>query len=156
MHLHFDCSHLCCVNCRELDSQRSRIFFCFSACRFPAGVESKLIPDSSFTASTVATSPQTFPAHNARLNLVPPWAASVQDQNQWLQIDLGQKSNITGVATQGQWQRWVKTYKISYSDDGSTWTTYQAGGIEKVCAADIGDRTKGSPMKRRDRLFSTM
>ena len=54
------------------------------------------------------------------------WAALTNNQNQWLQIKFGQIFQISGVATQGRADaaEWVKTYKLQYSTDGSTWTYY--------------------------------
>jgi len=65
-------------------------------------------------------------------NEVESWSASVRDGNQWLQIDLGSRSgiNLTGVATQGgtnhrNQARWVKEYKLQYSDDGVNFQYYK-------------------------------
>ena len=54
------------------------------------------------------------------------WAALHNDQNQWLQIKFSQIFQISGVATQGRADlaQWVKTYKLEYSTDGSSWTYY--------------------------------
>ena len=54
------------------------------------------------------------------------WAALTNDQNQYLQIKFNQIFQITGVATQGRADaaEWVKSYKLEYSTDGSTWTYY--------------------------------
>lgn len=54
------------------------------------------------------------------------WAALTNDQDQYLQIKFGQIFQITGVATQGRADaaQWVKSYKLEYSTDGSSWTLY--------------------------------
>ena len=54
------------------------------------------------------------------------WAALHNDQNQYLQIKFGQIFQITGVNTQGRADaaQWVKSYKLEYSTDGSSWTYY--------------------------------
>ena len=54
------------------------------------------------------------------------WAALHNDLNQYLQIKFDQIYQITGVATQGRASsaQWVKSYKLEYSADGSTWTYY--------------------------------
>ena len=45
---------------------------------------------------------------------------------EWLQVDLGKTFEICGAATQGDIvnQGGVTEFKLSYSDEGSTWTTY--------------------------------
>ena len=54
------------------------------------------------------------------------WAALNNDVNQWLQIKFSQIFQISGVATQGRADdaQWVKTYKLEYSTDGSSWSYY--------------------------------
>ncbi|XP_020628101.1 contactin-associated protein-like 5 [Orbicella faveolata] len=54
------------------------------------------------------------------------WSALTNDQNQYLQIKFNQIFQITGAATQGRGDdaQWVKSYKLEYSTDGSTWTYY--------------------------------
>ena len=54
------------------------------------------------------------------------WAALVNQVGEWAQVDLGVARQIERVATQGRneasyWHnQWVTSYKIAYSDDGST------------------------------------
>ena len=97
---------------------------------------SKLIPDADMTASS-QTNSQHAP-FGGRLNFqaqinsqgvttqIGGWAALTNDQNQYLQIKFGQIFQITGVATQGRADaaQWVKSYKLEYSTDGSSWTLY--------------------------------
>jgi len=54
------------------------------------------------------------------------WVPLTADQDQWLQIKFSQIFQISGVATQGRADeaQWVKSYKLEYSTDGSTWTYY--------------------------------
>ena len=44
------------------------------------------------------------------------WQTSLEDLNQWIQVDFGFSRLITGVVTQGRpaWEvdRWVKAYKV--------------------------------------------
>ena len=56
------------------------------------------------------------------------------DNNDFLQIDLGSLYFICGVATQGNpdYNYWTKTYKIKTSLDNVVWTFYSEGGSEKV------------------------
>ena len=63
------------------------------------------------------------------------WSAKTNDQNQWLQADLGSNKKVTHLATQGRNanNQWVKSYKVEYSTDGSSFMSYQEKGADKVC-----------------------
>ncbi|KAL9972183.1 hypothetical protein ACROYT_G018440 [Oculina patagonica] len=94
------------------------------------------IPDADMTASSQMDS--TAVPSAGRLNAQPEitsqgvttliggWAALTNDQNQYLQIKFDQIFQVSGVATQGRQDaaQWVKTYKLEYSTDGSSWTYY--------------------------------
>ena len=69
-----------------------------------------------------------------RLNRPGSWSARRNDQNQWIQADLGRKEVVTAIATQGRsnYNQWVKTYSISYSLDGKTFEPYTIHGSQKV------------------------
>ena len=63
--------------------------------------------------------------------------AYVEDFNQWLQLDLrAQNTEVTRVATQGSHQhnKWVKKYKLQYSNYGVRFQNYTEQGqtIPKV------------------------
>uniref|UniRef100_V9KKT9 Discoidin, CUB and LCCL domain-containing protein 1-like protein n=1 Tax=Callorhinchus milii TaxID=7868 RepID=V9KKT9_CALMI len=68
----------------------------------------------------------------------PAWAARKASRKEWLQIDLGERKNITGIVTTGtgnnSYNYYVKSYKISYSRDGRNWRMYKSrrGKEEKV------------------------
>ena len=97
---------------------------------------SKIIPDADITASSQYNS-QHAPL-GGRLNFqaqitsqgvttqIGGWSALTNDQNQYISITFGQIFQITGVATQGRQDaaQWVKSYKLEYSTDGSTWIYY--------------------------------
>ena len=60
------------------------------------------------------------------------WCTRTADRNddEWLQVDLGQLFELCGVAIQGDSQyigddEWVTEFKMFYSQDGNTWTTYK-------------------------------
>ena len=46
------------------------------------------------------------------------WVVRYNNGDQWLQIDLGRKMRVTGVATQGRngFDHWVTKYNLQYSD----------------------------------------
>ena len=59
------------------------------------------------------------------------WVTRTNNADQWLQIDLGEQyTKVTRVATQGRFQfnQWVKTYKLQYSDDGVNFQYYKEQG----------------------------
>lgn len=94
-------------------------------------MENRQILDSQITASSEYDS--NHGATNGRLNFVAAggktgaWSASTSDVNQWLQVDLLGKPKVTEIQTQGRedcCNQFVKTYTVSYSDDGSTFTDY--------------------------------
>ena len=59
------------------------------------------------------------------------WSARTNDQNQWLQIDLGDmNTTVTGLATQGRNanNQWVTEYKLQHSNDGVNFQYYKEHG----------------------------
>ena len=99
----------------------------------PVGVsDSSVISDQRFSASSSLSgrSPS-----DGRLNGSNAWIpATNNDNNDFLQIDLGSLYFVCGVATQGNPNNyyWTKTYKIETSLDNVVWTFYSEGGFEKV------------------------
>ena len=62
-----------------------------------------------------------------RLNYNGAWCSQSSNGNQeWLEIELQETTEICGVATQGREtdDAYVIDFKLSYSPDGSGWTTY--------------------------------
>ncbi|XP_036130146.1 contactin-associated protein-like 4 isoform X1 [Molossus molossus] len=55
------------------------------------------------------------------------WSPLVSNKYQWLQIDLGERMEITAVATQGGYgsSNWVTTYLLMFSDSGRNWKQYR-------------------------------
>ena len=101
-------------------------------------MEDKRIPDRAFTAS--GSYDDRHRPSLARLNIlsdgkhIGAWCPKYKSINQWLQIDLGEITAVTKVATQGRYNTdgRVKTYTLSYSVDGMHWTSYKQRGTEKV------------------------
>ena len=68
------------------------------------------------------------------------WIPSVQSTSEYLQIDLLQVRNISGIMTQGRDEaecgcsEWVTEYTLSYSLCGSFWSDYKANGSIKVAS----------------------
>ena len=102
------------------------------------GIEDGRIQDSAMTASTIHSS--IFSANLGRLNLVArsgkngAWCAKTSNNKEWLQIDLGNPTTVTKVATQGRQNadQWLTSYSISYSLTGSYWVQYTVRGKIKV------------------------
>ena len=109
-------------------------FLIFLGCVLdPVGVsDSSVISDQRFSAlsSLSGRSPS-----DGRLNGSNAWIpATNNNNNDFLQIDLGSVYFVCGVATQGNPNNdhWTKTYKIKTSPDNVVWTFYSEGGSEKV------------------------
>ena len=63
--------------------------------------------------------------------------ANTADRNSsWLQIDLGNLTRVSAVATQGSCSgdQWTKSYVITYSKNGVDWKTYEELDTIKVSA----------------------
>ena len=91
------------------------------------------ISNAQITASSQYHSP--YQSYNARLNSGGgSWIPTSNNAHQWLQVDLGKKTEVTGIKTQGRYNahQWVKSYRVSYSNDGSTFQTYKENNQDKV------------------------
>uniref|UniRef100_A0A8B9QHW0 Uncharacterized protein n=1 Tax=Apteryx owenii TaxID=8824 RepID=A0A8B9QHW0_APTOW len=55
------------------------------------------------------------------------WSPFVSNKYQWLQIDLGERTEVTAVATQGGYgsSDWVTSYLLMFSDSGRNWKQYR-------------------------------
>lgn len=108
-------------------------------------MESGDIPDNQLTASSEGQwrlngEPIYMSARNGRLynnRLASCWKSASTDENQWLQIHLGdQYVNVTRIATQGcgRPEEWVTSYKLQYSNYGKIFIYYFETGkyTEKV------------------------
>ena len=102
-------------------------------------MEDGRIKDSQITTSGVTgrTSARGWQARlNRNILQYGAWCANVRrgssvsrNYDQYIQIDLMNLTNITGIATQGREYKGatehVKDYKISYRHDGINWTFYR-------------------------------
>ncbi|KAM3829646.1 discoidin, CUB and LCCL domain-containing protein 1-like [Vipera latastei] len=62
------------------------------------------------------------------------WAADHSSANEWLEIDLGGKRNITGIVTKGsshKYNYYVKSYQVQFSRDGKNWKTYKSSSTNE-------------------------
>ncbi|XP_074611760.1 receptor-type tyrosine-protein phosphatase S-like isoform X5 [Acropora palmata] len=105
-----------------------------TACRMTSvGVSDRnVIYDPRFSASSSLSG---SPPSNGRLNGASAWIpSSNNDNNDYLQIDLGSVYVVCAVATQGNPSAndWTKTYKIKTSLDNVNWQWYQESDMTKI------------------------
>uniref|UniRef100_A0A3P9DCR2 Contactin-associated protein-like 4 n=1 Tax=Maylandia zebra TaxID=106582 RepID=A0A3P9DCR2_9CICH len=55
------------------------------------------------------------------------WSPIISDRYQWLEVDLGERTKITAVATQGRYgsSDWLMSYLLMFSDTGHNWRQYR-------------------------------
>ena len=107
------------------------------------GLEDGRILDAAMSASTIHDS--NHAARLGRLNLVAKsgkagaWYSKLDNNKQWLQIDLGNPTTVTKIATQGRQDssHWVTSYALSYSLTSSYWVQYTVRGKRKVIPLSI-------------------
>ena len=105
-------------------------------CTAPVAIsDTSVIPDSQLTASSYLD--VHFQAAYGRLNgnRGGGWCASEPSRtDDWLQVDLGKTFHVCAVATQGDVHGhiWITDFKLSYSADGNTWTTYKDSNNTEV------------------------
>ncbi|XP_054599173.1 contactin-associated protein-like 4 isoform X1 [Nothobranchius furzeri] len=86
------------------------------------------LPPSSFRSSSQLSSSHApgFAKLNRR-DGAGGWSPLTSDRYQWLQVDLGERTKITAVATQGRYgsSDWLTTYLLMFSDMGHNWKQYR-------------------------------
>ena len=102
------------------------------------GMRNGLISDPQISASSeydLNHSPSNsrlfYAPHNGRTGA---WSSKTNDINQWLQINFERLTAIVGVSTQGRagHTQFVKSYTLSYSQDGLSFQAYKPHGLLKV------------------------
>ena len=101
-------------------------------CKRPLGMENGQILNESITASSQEN--ENAGPENARLNFTGAWSPYNIFKNQWLQVDFGAETRVTGISTQGHhdFDTWVESYTLRYSDDGLNFEQYQPELYTKV------------------------
>ena len=100
------------------------------------------IPDSRITASSARKNFKDFLPQLGRLNKPDiAWCSDLKQRGEWLKIDLARKMIVTKLATKGRpdYDLWVTSYEISFSQDDNAWELYKENGVQKV---------KWSPLQR--------
>ncbi|KAM6918523.1 contactin-associated protein-like 4 [Xenentodon cancila] len=86
------------------------------------------LPPSSFRVSSQLSSSHApgFAKLNRR-DGAGGWSPLVSDRYQWLEVDLGERTKITAVATQGRYgsSDWLASYLLMFSDTGHNWKQYR-------------------------------
>ncbi|XP_051575587.1 discoidin, CUB and LCCL domain-containing protein 1-like isoform X2 [Myxocyprinus asiaticus] len=54
------------------------------------------------------------------------WAASSEDQQPWLALELWNRSSVTGIITKGTPNYYIESYTLMLSKDGKNWKAYKA------------------------------
>ena len=96
------------------------------------GVEDpNIVPDAQITASSNYLS---YYPHKGRLNGDSGWCQqSSKITDNYIQVDMGAGRTVCGVATQGKANgSFLKSYRVSFSTDGTCWTAYKEQNVEKV------------------------
>ncbi|XP_061569880.1 contactin-associated protein-like 2a isoform X2 [Cololabis saira] len=89
------------------------------------------LPHTAFTSSSVFSNG--YAPGYAKLNRrggAGGWSPLDSDHYQWLQVDLGSRRQVSGIATQGRYSSsdWTTRYRLLYSDKGRNWKPYHQDG----------------------------
>ena len=98
-----------------------------NACTNQLGMKDGNIRDDQITSSSEHDA--NHGASNARLDRdagggrTGSWSARNNDLNQWIQVDFGTLTSVSGVTIQGRQEsdQWVTSYKVMYSYDNIQW-----------------------------------
>ncbi|XP_072017844.1 lactadherin-like [Amphiura filiformis] len=98
-------------------------------CQDPAGIEDGRIRDDQLMASSEFAAAIYHGVRNARLNrpvlggTTGAWSAQTNDINQWVQVDLGGVTHVTGIMIQGRVDedQWVTKFQVQSSKHGNCW-----------------------------------
>lgn len=120
------------VNFVKKPALRMELLGCdVNSCSLPLGLQDRLIPDGSFSASSVHSSLlRSWSPFLARLHQegsANAWRPMNNNPHEWLQVDLGKVRRIAGVVTQGAHslltQMMVTEFSVTVSQDGRSWSS---------------------------------
>ncbi|XP_053554632.1 neuropilin-2 isoform X2 [Bombina bombina] len=107
-------------------------------CNFPLGLESARISNAQISSSSTYTDGR-WTAQQGRLNSeYNGWTPNVDNNKEYLQIDLRFLTLLTAVATQGAISSetrvgyYVKSYKLEVSTNGEDWMMFRHGKNHKI------------------------
>ncbi|XP_044275058.1 contactin-associated protein-like 2 [Varanus komodoensis] len=103
----------------------------FEKCDEP--LVSGLAPSFFSSSSSMPSTSNSYAPGFAKLNKrggAGGWCPSSSDHYQWLQVDFGNRKQISSIATQGRYSSsdWVTQYRMLYSDTGRNWKPYHQDG----------------------------
>ncbi|XP_068680517.1 uncharacterized protein, partial [Montipora foliosa] len=117
-------------------------------CSSPLGMQNNQIPDSALRASTSYNTNSMGPG-NGRLHFQATsgkygsWAVSANNEFQYFEVNFGDWTQVTKVATQGRqdgaW--WTKSYSLAYSYDGVFFEDYKEENVVKVFSGNFDQYT---------------
>ena len=119
------------------------LFIIADKCDVPLGIQDGRITQSMLKASSMYN--RYYGPWSARLQarnhgaIRGGWLARVNNNRQWLQIDLGAKSVVKRIATQGRYDanQWVTSYTVSYSNNGVRFYPYRENRRVRVCSLRV-------------------
>ncbi|XP_007550435.1 coagulation factor VIII isoform X1 [Poecilia formosa] len=117
----------CTIGEYQLAGMRAKLLVYDPRCVLPLGMKSGRIEDSQITASDHSGN---WEPRLARLDMTGFYNAWMGKGNKsWLQVDLLRPTLLHGIQTQGVRSKlrdhYTATFKVSYSLDQETWTTYR-------------------------------
>ncbi|KAM6451538.1 contactin-associated protein-like 2 isoform 2-T2 [Liasis olivaceus] len=94
---------------------------------------SSLAPSFFSSSSSLPSTSNSYAPGFAKLNKrggAGGWCPSESNHYQWLQVDFGNRKQISSIATQGRYSSsdWVTQYRVLYSDTGRNWKPYHQDG----------------------------
>lgn len=103
----------------------------------PLGMQDERIVSAQITDSFNHADP--FGPNSARLNWKDGHCWVAYGQNPWLQVSFNRFTKVMQILTQGRWgshssEQWVKSYSLSYGNDGVDFYDYAYRGNTKVRA----------------------
>jgi len=105
-------------------SMRVEVIGC-QVCKEPLG----LPPYGKITASSYKKSASSCQPEDGNILSSKGWCSKKKKDQQWLQIDIGPPTLVTGVITKGRGDstrsHWVKRFLVSYSNDTENWEPYK-------------------------------
>ncbi|KAM9488287.1 discoidin, CUB and LCCL domain-containing protein 1 isoform 2-T2 [Clarias gariepinus] len=94
-----------------------------------------LLEITSYNASSMSEfvdSPERISENEDSRDQFVKWHASPSNPYPWLELKLFNRSNITGIITEGLSKSFIQTYTIKFSKDRSSWKTYKDASTKVI------------------------
>jgi len=138
-------------------------FVTLDRCDIPLGFQDGRVTRAMLTASSMYN--HYYGPWNARLQARNRgqtrggWIAKYRNRKQWLQVDLGVVTRVKRIATQGRYDanQWVKSYTLSYSNNGIRFIPYRRGRRVQVIGSfsvEDGDDSENVTFKMNSRFLN--